>query len=64
MHLAPTDEQQVVPQEARRFLAAEITRERRFEWDRTPAGHDGAFWAAVAQLGWFGYAIGEQHGGQ
>ena len=29
MHLAPTDEQQIVPTAARKFLAAEITRERR-----------------------------------
>ena len=40
MHLAPTDEQQAFQRQARRFLAAEITRERRLEWDRTPEGHD------------------------
>ena len=57
MHLAPTDEQQAVQDEARRFLAAEITRERRLEWDRTAEGHDAAFWAAVADLGWFGFAL-------
>ncbi len=64
MHLAPTDEQQAVQQEARRFLAAEITRERRLEWDRTPAGHDPAFWRAVGALGWFGFALPEAAGGQ
>jgi alkylation response protein AidB-like acyl-CoA dehydrogenase len=64
MHLAPTDEQRVVPDAARKFLQAEITRERRLEWDKTEHGHDPAFWNAVAGLGWFGYAIPEQYGGQ
>ncbi|HXJ35480.1 MAG TPA: acyl-CoA dehydrogenase family protein [Candidatus Eisenbacteria bacterium] len=64
MHLAPTDEQQVVPREARRFLAEHITRERRLDWDKTPVGYDAAFWQTVAKLGWFGYAIPEQLGGQ
>jgi alkylation response protein AidB-like acyl-CoA dehydrogenase len=64
MHLAPTDEQQVVPRAARAFLDAEITRERRLEWDATPAGHDPAFWKSVSDLGWFGYAIPETLGGQ
>jgi alkylation response protein AidB-like acyl-CoA dehydrogenase len=64
MHLAPTDEQRVVPEEARRFLAAEITRERRLEWDRTAEGYDPAFWRAVSELGWLGYGVPEAHGGQ
>ena len=64
MHLAPTDEQQIVPAAARRFLATEITRERRLEWDKTASGHDPAFWTAVADLGWLGYAIPGAYGGQ
>src|SRR5262245_21162555 len=64
MHLAPTDEQGIVPEAARDFLAAEVTRERRLEWDKTASGYDPAFWKAVADLGWFGYAIREQFGGQ
>ena len=64
MHLAPTDEQRTVPAAARKFLSAEITRERRLEWDKTASGHDAAFWKAVADLGWFGYGIPEQFGGQ
>ena len=64
MHLAPTEEQQVVQQEARRFLAAEVTRERRLAWDRHPAGHDPAFWQAVARLGWFGYGLPPAYGGE
>jgi alkylation response protein AidB-like acyl-CoA dehydrogenase len=64
MHLAPTAEQQTVPAAARKFLAAEITRERRLEWDKTASGHDPAFWKAVADLGWFGYGIPEAFGGQ
>jgi len=52
MHLAPTEEQKAIQQEARRFLAAELTRERRLAWDKTPEGHDPAFWQAVGRLGW------------
>ena len=64
MHLALTDEQQAIQQEARRFLAGEITRERRLAWDATPEGHDAAFWDAVARLGWFGFGLPEAYGGQ
>ena len=64
MHLAPTDEQQIVPASARGFLTAEITRERRLEWDKSLAGYDPAFWKAVSDLGWFGYAVPETFGGQ
>jgi alkylation response protein AidB-like acyl-CoA dehydrogenase len=64
VHLAPTDEQQAIQEQARRFLAAEITRERRLEWDRLPEGHDPAFWQAVSGLGWFGFALPESVGGQ
>src|SRR5499427_659885 len=64
MHLSPTDEQQAVQQEARRFLVAEIDRERRVAWDATPEGYDPAFWQAVARLGWLGYGLPAAHGGQ
>src|SRR5262245_21510719 len=64
MDLALTDEQQAIQQQARRFLAAEITRERRLAWDRMAEGHDAAFWSAVAELGWLGFALPESLGGQ
>jgi len=64
MDLAFTDAQIAIQQEARRFLAAEITRERRLAWDRTPEGHDAEFWRAVGQLGWLGFALPETMGGQ
>ena len=64
MDLALTADQQVIQNEARRFLTAEITRERRLAWDQTAAGHDPGFWRAVAELGWFGYALPETLGGQ
>lgn len=63
MHLAATDEQRAVQQEAQRFLAAEITRERRRAWDELPAGWDDEFRGAVARLGWFGYGLPEAFGG-
>jgi alkylation response protein AidB-like acyl-CoA dehydrogenase len=57
MDLAPTEEQQAVQQEARRFLAAEIA------WDATAEGHDPAFWQAVSRLGWLGWGVPAAHGG-
>lgn len=64
MDLAPSDEQQAIQQHARRFLAAEITRERRLAWDRLPGGWDDRFWQAVGELGWLGLALPESVGGQ
>ena len=64
MDLAASEEQQAVQQEARRFLAAEVTRDRRLAWDRTAEGHDPAFWQAVARLGWLGYGLPGAYGGQ
>ena len=63
MDLAPTDEQKAVQQEARRFLAAQITRERRLAWDATPEGWDAEFRQAVAGLGWFGFGLPAAYGG-
>jgi len=64
MDLATTPEQQAVQAAARRFLAAEVTRERRRAWDATAEGHDDAFWQAVAGLGWFGYGLPREYGGE
>ena len=64
MELRPSEEQEAVRQAARRFLAAEITRERRLAWDGTDEGYDPAFWQAVARLGWLGYGLPTAHGGQ
>jgi alkylation response protein AidB-like acyl-CoA dehydrogenase len=64
VQLDPTEAQQAVQQEARRFLTAEITRERRLAWDKTAEGHDADFWRAVARLGWLGYGLPEAYGGQ
>jgi alkylation response protein AidB-like acyl-CoA dehydrogenase len=63
VHLATSDEQRVIQEEARRFLAAEITRERRAAWDQSPAGYDPAFWQAVSRLGWLGWGVPEAYGG-
>ena len=50
MQLGPSEAQQAIQQEARRFLATEISRERRLAWDGMPEGHDSTFWQAVAGL--------------
>jgi alkylation response protein AidB-like acyl-CoA dehydrogenase len=63
MDLAPTDEQRAVQQEARRFLTAQITRERRLAWDATPDGWDADFWQAVGALGWLGFGLPATYGG-
>ena len=64
MDLAPTQEQQAVKDQARRFLAEQVTRERRVAWDQEPAGYDPAFWDAVRRLGWLGYGLPTAYGGQ
>jgi len=64
MYLSPTVDQQAIQSEARRFLSAQITRERRLAWDRTPEGYDADFWRAVSDLGWFGFGLPAIHGGQ
>jgi alkylation response protein AidB-like acyl-CoA dehydrogenase len=64
MHLAPSADQETIQREARRVLAAEITRERRQRWDQLPAGYDAEFWQAVARLGWLGYGLPQAYGGQ
>src|SRR5712692_5336276 len=64
MDFALTSDQEAVQAAARRFLAAEITRERRRAWDGTPEGYDDAFWSAVARLGWFGYGLPRAYGGE
>jgi alkylation response protein AidB-like acyl-CoA dehydrogenase len=64
MDLALTPDQQAVRDAARRFLAAEVTRERLAAFDAEPAGYDARFWRDVAALGWFGHGLPETHGGQ
>lgn len=64
MHLGLTDDQQVIQQQARRFLSEQITRERRLAWDKTAWGHDREFWKSVSDLGWLGYGLPEAVGGQ
>ena len=64
MQLAPTEDQQAIQAGARRFLAGEVTRERRRQWDEGPLGYDPPFWDAVARLGWFGFGLPRAHGGE
>jgi alkylation response protein AidB-like acyl-CoA dehydrogenase len=64
MDLAPSPEQQAVQEQARRFLTAQVTRERRLQWDASPAGYDEDFWRQVSELGWLGFGLPESVGGQ
>jgi len=64
MDLNPSPEQQAVQEQARKFLTAQVTRERRLVWDAQPAGYDDDFWRQVSALGWLGFGLPESVGGQ
>jgi alkylation response protein AidB-like acyl-CoA dehydrogenase len=64
MDLGTSEDQQAIQHAARRFLSGEIDRERRRRWDETPAGYDPVFRDAVARLGWFGYGLPREYGGE
>jgi len=59
-----TDDQRQIKQTAHDFLAARYKPERVRELAETDRGFADADWAEIAELGWAGLAVGEQHGGQ
>ncbi len=63
MNFGLSDSQREIKQAARKFLAA------RAPWptvrEAAESGrYDGALWQEMAELGWPGIAVGEEHGGQ
>jgi alkylation response protein AidB-like acyl-CoA dehydrogenase len=63
MHFDFNDDQQAIKSTAREFLAARYTAAKMREL--AEAGeYDDALWQEVAELGWPGIFIGEEHGGQ
>src|ERR671910_1938838 len=63
MHFDFNDDQQAIKSTAREFLAARYPAEKMREL--AEAGeYDDALWREVAELGWPGIFIGEEHGGQ
>src|ERR1041385_1351755 len=58
-----SDEQKLLREQARKFLAEKCTTKtvrRVFEGD---LGYDSGLWNSVAEMGWLGTAIPEKHGG-
>lgn len=54
MDLELTEEQRALAESVRRFCCERITPERLRAWEELPEGVDGATWAEIASLGWFG----------
>jgi alkylation response protein AidB-like acyl-CoA dehydrogenase len=58
-----TDDQQAIKRTARDFLAARYTAEK-MRGLAEAGEYDDAIWSEMAELGWPGIFIGEEHGGQ
>jgi alkylation response protein AidB-like acyl-CoA dehydrogenase len=58
-----TDDQQAIKRTARDFLASRYKPEKRRELAEAGT-YDDALWSEIAELGWPGIFIGEDHGGQ
>ena len=61
MRFALTPEQEAFRQTARRFLSERV---RVRELIELPGAHDPALWVSIAELGWLGVDVPEEHGGQ
>ncbi|HET8672013.1 MAG TPA: acyl-CoA dehydrogenase family protein [Thermoleophilaceae bacterium] len=58
-----TDDQQAIKRTAREFLASRFKAEKVRELAES-GSYDDALWSEIAELGWPGIFIGEEHGGQ
>jgi alkylation response protein AidB-like acyl-CoA dehydrogenase len=58
-----TDDQQAIKRTARDFLASRFKAEKVRELAES-GSYDDALWSEIAELGWPGIFIGEEHGGQ
>ena len=63
MDFAFTDEQQALQTQARSFLAERFPPERVAELADSDAGWDPGSWRELAELGWLGVSVAEEHGG-
>lgn len=63
MNFSFTEEQEMLRDSVRSFLAAKLPIERTRELMETDTGFDAAIWAEMAALGWMGMAIPEEYGG-
>ena len=58
-----TDDQLALQHEGRRFLEQQCPPSHVREFIEDPAGWSRALWKQMADLGWMGMAVGEEHGG-
>jgi alkylation response protein AidB-like acyl-CoA dehydrogenase len=63
MQFAFTDEQESLRREARAFLAEHFPAERVAELADSEPGWDPGSWRRLAELGWLGVSVPEEHGG-
>jgi alkylation response protein AidB-like acyl-CoA dehydrogenase len=61
MRFALTPEQEAFRETARRFLSERV---RVRELIELPGAHDPTLWRSIAELGWLGVDVPEEHGGQ
>jgi alkylation response protein AidB-like acyl-CoA dehydrogenase len=57
------EDQSILRREARKVLEAECPLETVRKLMETPAGYDEAMWKRMAEMGWLGLAVPEEHGG-
>lgn len=63
MPFAMTAEQRELKENARAYLAESFSLDRVAELADSEAGWDPGSWNALAELGWLGVTVGEEHGG-
>ena len=63
MDFSFTEEQQMLREQVRSFLASEFPPERIAELASSDEGWDPRSWSTMAELGWMGLSIPEEHGG-
>jgi alkylation response protein AidB-like acyl-CoA dehydrogenase len=63
MNFGLTEEQKILSNVARRFLAEQAPIAKVRDVMESPDGFDPAMWATIAGLGWQGLIVGEAHGG-
>jgi alkylation response protein AidB-like acyl-CoA dehydrogenase len=63
MHLNLTEEQEMIRDTARAFLADECPIDKIRQWEKLPEGYSKAIWAKMAEMGWTGAIYPEEYGG-
>ncbi len=63
MDFALSDEQELLAETLRRFLAEECPVTRMREWVADEPGRDGGTWKSLCELGVAGLLVPEEHGG-